>query len=1119
MKKVIIFLLICNWALVINKANADIDSNMVAYYNFESMTGIDGETVVDQSGNGHNGICRQDQSMTKAPTIVPGPVGLGDALYFDGNFYVEIPNHEDFDITNSITISLWFKVDQFNTDWQTMFCRGDWSWRLARNSSTDGVSFHLSGFGDIYGSWGGINVNDGQWHQIVGVWSGSGTATKLWIDGIRDTARDDVLTGSINTSGNDPVTIGAQINGGSLGRQWDGSIDEVRLYNRALSDSDVEELYMFSLGSGWNSIPSVNLPPTKFLTSDGNSTEVKLEGKISDDGFPLPANPSNPDPQDPNKLRWWWEVISKPSEANDPVLESLNPNDIQGSAFVYENPNQIITVDPNVKLTQPGYYEFSLNVSDGEKTNHATIGISLYPAGNSTYEYHQKGYLYLSPVPNAEYESSQTKYVLVRLVEKSPYDINNLSSFIIVTGQKSGYHSGTTKIASDKKTIIFEVASTFSNNELVTVILNPTLDPNNGTIEPYEYQFMTSGPMTISTSRSSLEDTFSLNSVSAAQVNALQATSGPWIMPNGVSVPSNFPQINITINDNPDPEYIFIDNRTSGSNSYNVIFDNNGSPIWYWQTNDERRDMKVQKNGVLTMLARDGYMRFIGLDSHYRQIASYQAVNGASTDEHELTVRKDGYYYLIGLKFETVDMRRFVSGGSSSASVGQTQIQGFTPEGDLIFQWRGWDHFDVRDVEYENNKSSSFRFPLMNAIDFDDDGQILLSSRLLSEVTKIDKDTGEIIWRLGGNHSDYTFVNDELNGFRNQHAVRALGNRHYLLFDNGDLHNPPVSRAVEYELDPNNMTATLVWEFRETPDRFSHYMGNTQRLPNGNTLINWAIGSSPKLTEVRPDGTKAFEMNWVNGYEAYRVWRCQWNGMATEPNLTIEQKSDAVWLIFNKFGDPNVDYYCIYGGTSPHPTTLWTVSETTLAGLSDFPASGTYYFRVTAVDVNGTESGYSNEESVNVSVASQPGTNLVRNGDFSDGITNWIWQTPTDTASATYEVTNGQFHYIIDNGGSTIPSVQLRQNGISLIQGKTYVFEFDAWADSSRIIEAKVGQDVSPWTNYSKIGYTSITAQKKHYSYTFTMNNTSDYNSRVVINTGTSDVDVYIDNVSLKYLQ
>ncbi len=402
----------------------------------------------------------------------------------------------------------------------------------------------------------------------------------------------------------------------------------------------------------------------------------------------------------------------------------------------------------------------------------------------------------------------------------------------------------------------------------------------------------------------------------------------------------------------------------------------------------------------------------------------------------------------------------------------------------------------------------------MNAIDFDDDGQILLSSRLLSEVTKIDKNTGEIIWRLGGNHSDYTFVNDELNGFRNQHAISSLGNRHYLLFDNGDLHNPPVSRAVEYELDPNKMTATLVWEYREKPDIFSHYMGNTQRLPNGNTLINWAIGSSPKLTEVRPDGTKAFEMNWVNGYEAYRVWRCQWHGMAMEPNLIIEQNVNTVSLIFNKFGDPNVDHYLIYGGTSPHPTSLWFVSDTTLVNLTDFPDSGTYYFRVTAVDVNGAESGYSNEESVYVS-AIQPGANLVKNGDFSQGIINWIWE--TDTASATYEIKNGQFHYIITDGGPVWSSVQLRQNGIPLVQGRTYVFEFDAYADSSRIIEAKVGQDVSPWTNYSKIGPISITTQKKHYSYTFTMNDTSDYDSRVVINTGTSNVDVYIDNVSLKY--
>ncbi|KPJ61745.1 MAG: hypothetical protein AMJ46_00005, partial [Latescibacteria bacterium DG_63] len=522
-------------------------------------------------------------------------------------------------------------------------------------------------------------------------------------------------------------------------------------------------------------------------------------------------------------------------------------------------------------------------------------------------EHRDKGYLYLSPVPGAEYVSPQTRFFLVRFEAVSPNDITNLSTFIDVTGVASGTHPGQTKIATDDRTVIFEVSSNFSSDELVTVTLTPAVDPLvPAVVEPYQYQFMVSGPMPGSLQAPASKLQQAPASVSAATeqvVNAqvptdtewesrttadvavtaedevsVAALDGPMIMPNGVSVPSNFPLIDITINDNPDPGYIFLDNRTSGSNSYNVIFDNTGSPIWYLQTDDERRDMKVQHNGVLTMLARTGGYRFVGLDTNYREIASYRAVNGYSTDEHELQVLENGGYLLIGLRNETVDMTQYLPGANPNASVGETIIQEFTPAGELIFQWRAWDNFDVRDVHLDNPYGGSFRFPHMNAIDIDEDGHILLSSRHISEVTKIDRDTGEIIWRLSGipKNNDFTYVNDPLNGPRNQHAVRRTGNGRYLMFDNGDLHSPPVSRGVEYELDLDAMTATVVWQFPETPTTslYSHYMANTQRLPNGNTLINWAVGSLPKLTEVRPDGTKAFEMNWVDRYEAYRVWRC-----------------------------------------------------------------------------------------------------------------------------------------------------------------------------------------------------------------------------------------------------
>ena len=89
---------------------ADITNSLVAYYNFENLAGTVGETIVDQSGHGHDGVCRLDQGTLKAPTIVSGPDGLGNALNFDGSFYVQIPNHPDFNVTDNLTLAAWIST-------------------------------------------------------------------------------------------------------------------------------------------------------------------------------------------------------------------------------------------------------------------------------------------------------------------------------------------------------------------------------------------------------------------------------------------------------------------------------------------------------------------------------------------------------------------------------------------------------------------------------------------------------------------------------------------------------------------------------------------------------------------------------------------------------------------------------------------------------------------------------------------------------------------------------------------------------------------------------------------------------------------------------------------------
>ena len=1094
-------------------ARADITNGLVAYYNFENMTGAVGETVVDQSGHGHNGVCRQDQSTLKAPTLVAGPSGLNSALSFDGSFYIQIPNHPDFNATNSVTVAAWVSVDAFDQAYQTMFCRGDWSWRLHRLNTSDNAAFHMNGLTGGYGADGATtNVRlPKRWLHLVGTYQ-NGVGARLYINGALETQNAGV-SGLINTSGNDPVTIGAQIDNGVLRRQWRGQIDEVRFYNRALSASDVSELYGFVL-TNFNGWPILSVSGDQILSSP---TNFQLNGSVSDDGNPLPANPASPDPNDPHKLRWNWSVVSIPPASSGVVWSGAPSN---GEAFTYQGspnpPGTVFTCNPTATFDAPGVYVLKLTASDGDKTS--SQNVNIWVRG----DYRGLGYAYLSPVPGAEYTSPQTRFVLVRFKNITPTAITNLSTFIQVTGALSGTHTGQTRIATDGRTVVFQMSSAFIQNEIVTVSLIPGVPAaSGGPLSSFQYEFVVSGhlpgavpaPMVVSapvTSQAVVSPGPKAPSISPMAVATIAS--------NGVSIPSDFPRINITVNNNPDPDPIFIDNRGGGGKPYNVIFDNNGSPIWYMRMPDERRDMKVQHNGVMTMLARDGGNHYNGFDTHYRLITTYTATNGYSCDEHELQVLADGSYFLVVLRTETVDMSRYVVGGSTAASVTEDVLQGFTAAGELIFQWRPWDNIDVRDeAAFISLTSGSFDFAHMNAVDVDTDGQLLISSRNTSEITKVNRDTGEIIWRLGGVHNQFTFVNDSLSGPRNQHAIRMVATNHYTMFDNGDLHSPSQSRGVEYALNTTNMTATVVWQYPNpaTPSIYSYYMGNVERLTNGNTLINWAVGNLPKLTEVRPNGTKAFEMNWIDGWEAYRTWRCPWNGSALQPYLVVEPYPDNITLIFNQFGDTNVAYYRIYGGPSPAPTNLLATSTTTLKQLNNLTNGATYYFRVSAVNRQGVEGLYSNETNATVNII-KPGQNMMVNGDFSQGTASWVW-TLSGGATAAWAIETGVTHIYITNGTTTLANIQLKQTGKPIVQGKKYVFEFDAWSVAPRYIEAKVAQDAAPNLLYGGTSSAFLTPTHTHFRYIFTMSAATDFNASIFFNVGSSSSGVFIDNVSLYY--
>jgi mannose/cellobiose epimerase-like protein (N-acyl-D-glucosamine 2-epimerase family) len=147
-------------------------------------------------------------------------------------------------------------------------------------------------------------------------------------------------------------------------------------------------------------------------------------------------------------------------------------------------------------------------------------------------------------------------------------------------------------------------------------------------------------------------------------------------------------------------------------------------------------------------------------------------------------------------------------------------------------------------------------------------------------------------------------------------------------------------------------------------------------------------------------------------------------------------------------------------------------------------------------------------------------TELVKNGSFSSGTTNWNLGQYGGSSSGS--VTGGEYRIIVATAGSENWHVQFTQSALQLVMGKTYVFSFDAYKGSqnsgTQSMQINVGQSSSPYASYfgSQNQMVTLTTSKIHYTFTFAMTSTSDNNARVEFNCGKSTGSFYFDNVSLQ---
>lgn len=491
----------------------------------------------------------------------------------------------------------------------------------------------------------------------------------------------------------------------------------------------------------------------------------------------------------------------------------------------------------------------------------------------------------VSPVDGARYVRPGSS-ILVRYDRDAGLAGAKLDGLVTVTGDVSGPHTGRTHLTRDGSGLLFDPDVPFTLGESVAVSVSPAGAADPGRLgASRSFTFRVASRLPAATRPPS---DFSLGPIgySARPVPAWPSPAGGAIVERPADLPADFPTVVLADSGGTSPGYLFLSNMpiTHSATPYLMILDDAGTPVWYQAMGSYCTDFKRQPNGKITYF--DGPRQcFAELDSLMQPVRDWACVGGYTTDVHELQLLDDGHALLMSYDPQVVDMSAVVAGGDTAATVWGLVIQELDAQGDLVFQWRSWDHFDITDAIGQDLTAPEVDYVHGNALEVDGDGNLLLSSRHLCEITKIDRGTGDVLWRWGGLRNQFEFVGDTLQ-FSFQHAIRRLPDGHYTLFDNGNLHAPvPFSRACEYVLDQQNLTATLVWSWRNDPDTYGFAMGYMQREADGSSLVGWGMGK-PDVTEVGPDGRVRMHLWLPEGESSYRAYRCAWTPFV--PQLDVD---------------------------------------------------------------------------------------------------------------------------------------------------------------------------------------------------------------------------------------
>ncbi len=338
-------------------------------------------------------------------------------------------------------------------------------------------------------------------------------------------------------------------------------------------------------------------------------------------------------------------------------------------------------------------------------------------------------------------------------------------------------------------------------------------------------------------------------------------------------LPTNFPTWEYEQFRSPRSElYVVTPTLGTGATQYAVIFDRHGVPVW-WDTESPGRiiNASVLDDGTVVWW-RDNHGFIVhSLDGSI--LGEINAVMGP-TDLHELQQEPNGNYLLISSKIrEHIDLTEY--GFGPDEEVHDYIVEEVNPQGQLVWSWDTGNHIGLAETGrwWQRLGSETSRDIVhMNAIEADGENAVLVSLRHTDAIYKVDKNTGEILWKLGGTWTPKSLkvVNDPEGAYPlgGQHDVRLMPDGTITIHDNNtELPSPP--RAVRYEINEAQKTATLVEEVSDPLAPKSSCCGSARQAADGSWLVSW--GGDSLVTEFDPASQRTFSLGFGGTVFSYRA--------------------------------------------------------------------------------------------------------------------------------------------------------------------------------------------------------------------------------------------------------